>query len=519
MPTIDKGSFPEAFVRSTDCRFLLLPVLLLAACAPGPESGGIPEVGSYDWRNPHQGSLSEQWMKWFEGGARAGHLHIVRSRSGDEIRTRTTRIRRVLVDDEVLEARTEEIHRESVDGEPLGFRSTESIGGGTPTITEGTFADGLVTIVTEVAGNRQERTEAISGDARMSWGWERRTREEGLAPGTEYSGEFYPPIRVDAALPVENEVREWKTIGYSNAPVDAIAIDSRFAMGPEEIAVRRWMTGEFTLLYQTVEVMGTRMRMVLVDKDQAENTPWDPEIAYSTRITPEGTLPEGATRALYRIRIREGPGRMLSFPSSAVQTTERDDDAVLVTVGDPNSAGNAPLDESERARALSSDLHVTSDHQAVRDLLSRTELPESVPERARALHRIVHDHVENQELSVATIDPAHVVAERGRGDCSEHAMLLAALGRADGIPSRIVVGLRYLPASGERPRSMIYHMWTQFHIDGEWIDFDATEPEADRGPGLLALHHTYPDTNPVARIGLEFLNLLDALEIGIESTE
>lgn len=53
-----------------------------------------------------------------------------------------------------------------------------------------------------------------------------------------------------------------------------------------------------------------------------------------------------------------------------------------------------------------------------------------------------------------------------RGDCNEHAVLLAALGRAVGIPSRIETGLYYLDGR------FMYHAWNAFHT-GEWITADS----------------------------------------------
>ncbi|MBU6282385.1 transglutaminase-like domain-containing protein, partial [bacterium] len=52
------------------------------------------------------------------------------------------------------------------------------------------------------------------------------------------------------------------------------------------------------------------------------------------------------------------------------------------------------------------------------------------------------------------------------GDCNEHAVLLAALGRAAGIPSRVAAGAMY--ADG----AFLYHAWTEFWL-GSWVSADA----------------------------------------------
>ena len=69
------------------------------------------------------------------------------------------------------------------------------------------------------------------------------------------------------------------------------------------------------------------------------------------------------------------------------------------------------------------------------------------------------------------------VAETRSGDCTEHSVLLAALLRSAGIPSRVVAGL---VGYG---KSLVGHMWTEVHIE-EWVPLDAT-----RGKGNVGADH------------------------------
>ena len=52
------------------------------------------------------------------------------------------------------------------------------------------------------------------------------------------------------------------------------------------------------------------------------------------------------------------------------------------------------------------------------------------------------------------------------GDCNEHAVLLAALARAAGIPARVEAGLVYMDGR------FYYHAWNSLYL-GEWITADA----------------------------------------------
>src|SRR5262249_48280532 len=70
--------------------------------------------------------------------------------------------------------------------------------------------------------------------------------------------------------------------------------------------------------------------------------------------------------------------------------------------------------------------------------------------------------------------------QRRAGDCTESAVLLAALGRAAGIPTRVVNGLVY---SRERyhgvSNAFMPHSWTLAFVDGEWRSFDLALDEFD----------------------------------------
>ena len=68
-------------------------------------------------------------------------------------------------------------------------------------------------------------------------------------------------------------------------------------------------------------------------------------------------------------------------------------------------------------------------------------------------------------------DLASVVARRRRGDCSEHAVLTAALARLQGIPARVVVGVALV--SDENSHGAFGHAWAEMLEDGKWKVADA----------------------------------------------
>jgi transglutaminase-like putative cysteine protease len=69
-------------------------------------------------------------------------------------------------------------------------------------------------------------------------------------------------------------------------------------------------------------------------------------------------------------------------------------------------------------------------------------------------------------------DRATDVLRRREGDCTEHSLLLAALARSVGIPTRLVYGLVYVVGSDGKP-ALLWHEWDEVFA-GEWVSIDPT---------------------------------------------
>jgi len=88
-------------------------------------------------------------------------------------------------------------------------------------------------------------------------------------------------------------------------------------------------------------------------------------------------------------------------------------------------------------------------------------------EGAREIERFVNAHVENKGFGTAFGSAAEVLSTRA-GDCSEHAVLMAAMTRAVGIPSKLVSGLVY------HEGGFAYHMWVEVWTGDGWYALDPT---------------------------------------------
>jgi transglutaminase-like putative cysteine protease len=101
------------------------------------------------------------------------------------------------------------------------------------------------------------------------------------------------------------------------------------------------------------------------------------------------------------------------------------------------------------------------------------------------------------------------VAKTLSGDCTEYAMLGAAMCRAVGVPSRTVLGLVYAPARDGKPY-LAYHMWYEVYAEGQWLPLDATLGLGGVGPGHVKIaDHSWHDEKTFAPL-LPVLRVLTA---------
>lgn len=87
-------------------------------------------------------------------------------------------------------------------------------------------------------------------------------------------------------------------------------------------------------------------------------------------------------------------------------------------------------------------------------------------QKLRQLSAWVYQNLDKRP--VLGIPDALSVLAGGVGDCNEHAVLLAALARAAGLPTRIAAGLLYLDGD------FLYHAWNEIWLADQWLSVDAT---------------------------------------------
>lgn len=243
------------------------------------------------------------------------------------------------------------------------------------------------------------------------------------------------------------------------------------------------------------------------------------EILEAGEVRPRFAARAGRPDMATSVELRVTPrlGELIELESCGAQQVRRDGDGLKVVV---TTGNGTPFDPSGEVF-----LAVTpvADHTdpAIRRFANRSIRGSETPlARADALRRSVYRHITRKELATAFATAGETVRQR-RGDCTEHAVLLAAALRSIGLPSRVVNGLIWIRAAGDDRGAYLWHMWTQVAIDGQWLDLDATLPPDGPAfhPGHLAITTGDLSSASLNSSGTQMLEVFGAIDIEIVRTE
>ncbi len=175
---------------------------------------------------------------------------------------------------------------------------------------------------------------------------------------------------------------------------------------------------------------------------------------------------------------------------------------------DPDSFFDPSTLSPELKKFLQPEPFIESDDPKIRGLARAIVTAGDTPVRkAQKLVQWVCSNIKKQP--VLSLPDASATLENRMGDCNEHAVLLAALARAAGIPSKIESGLVYLDGR------FYYHAWNILYVGG-WITADAVfgQMPADATHIRLVTGGLDAQLDLIAVIGRMNIRILEAKESG-----
>jgi len=375
-------------------------------------------------------------------------------------------------------------------------------------ITDSNIAGHLqMQLTTTIAGRQQTRRIAWESHVKSSAYQERLLRSPPIQSRQRrsfkmYLAEFNKVTKVTLAAgdPVYTKLLDGKRHKL-------LKVRIRQAFLPQ-IPIRAYVDSRGRVLKTEMEIAGQSMVSYRVSRSEALKEIAGAELDFAVKtLIHVKRIRRGhrSRKVVYRIKLDEdNPSRyFISGPTQKIRRIS--DDTIELTVT------SIPLPDRgrvTRAKAgyLSPSRYLQSDDRRVRQHADRAAfgLTDS-SQIARAMEKYVHRVLKNKNFSTALASAAEV-ARNLEGDCTEHAVLLAAMLRVKKIPSRIAVGLVYI----EGASAFGGHMWTEAKIGKTWIPLDATLGRGGIGAAHLKMVESDFANDGPAPINT-FLPLLKAL--------
>jgi hypothetical protein len=314
---------------------------------------------------------------------------------------------------------------------------------------------------------------------------------------------------------------DYETVNLPAGPAKLLKINCLLDLGTQKIDSTLWTNDQGEVL-KTV-VPGLQQETVRTTKaDALKPTDAKFDLLAASTVPLKKGLPNAHTtrRAVYRAHIKSGSIVGLFSQGLSQQIKPIDDQTAEITVTAVRPDKPLKIDPADDDWSLTSydsapSNFIQSDDVVITQMASHLAPNETDHWKiACALEKFVAETVHNKNFSTAFATAAEV-ARSLEGDCTEHAVLLAALCRAKKIPARTAFGLVYYPPH----HGFAYHMWTEAWITDRWIGLDATLGLAGIGADHIKLGHSSLSTGTPMSDLLGVIQVFGRLELDLISAE
>ena len=455
----------------------------------------------------------EEWYSIYVLGERAGYAHYLLEAStyrGEDVLKVTTEIYMELGRGEsvLVTTTTESAYYRRGDGLLLYYVELSDQNGLTSRV-EGQVVDGVLTVATSTGESTTREEYALEGDppfleqaidAELESRWP-------MEVGDSFTVSGFDPDHLDV-VDVTFEVLGEDVYSYDGEDVPVRVV--QYTVG--DLVAILWMSDDRESFREDV---GGFMSVRRTSRDEALAALGDVDVMLGTRVPIRGEMPASARETLtVRATLASGQAAGLFAANDRQLVLAAEDPRSVyvrvrpVTIHE-DEVLSLPIGGNGLATYLEPTLYVESDHPQI-----VAQAREIVGEEtnslyaARALVTWVYRNISTKSYSVGFASAAQTLRSR-EGDCTEHAVLFAALARAVGIPSTICMGI--LPLQDGYG---YYHAWASVYV-GQWVAVDPAFNEHQADARHILLAESTGDEASMTQVNFRMIRTIGVLELEI----
>ena len=420
----------------------------------------------------------DQWYALMLMGKKSGFIHSTTIQVGDVITSGSNLVIAMKREALKIEIGIDSTFTETADGKPISMKSVRRLST-IPTTETVEFGPAEMTITTDQGGAKTVTRRPMPKEPFLP----PAAAERYMADEQRKGNKTIVVRTIDASdgpsfVTITRKIGEPTTVDVMGKTVPAIKASSTVDKYPG-IMTEEYLSENGDVLRTVVNLGGIKMEQLLADRELALAEKDGPELLVSTTVKLDKPIKNARELSRGEFVLTVTEGKLPELPSVGFQTVVRVSDTASRVTIDLSKGGSALTEEEENSPDfMAASSMVNWKDESVEKLL-RQALHKEIPDeaaRAEALRKFVHQIISTKDMSVGFAS-ASEVSRTLTGDCTEHAVLLAALLRGANIRSRVVSGLVYVDAFGGEKNVFGYHMWTQAVLptaDGpRWVDLDS----------------------------------------------
>lgn len=411
---------------------------------------------------------------------------------------------------------------ETADGRVLEFEG--QVGGSDiPMITKGRVRGDRLEVETSTHGKTVTTSHSWSPDYGGFFAVEQSLERKPMQPNERRKVRCLV-AGTDQLATVELAARDFEPVKLLGGQYDLLRIDATLELpGGQKLTETIWTDRTGAALRRRADAMSLESFRVpkAVALEKSDEAGFD--LGKDLSVPLDRTIPNAhdTRQVRYRLHLDGGDPAGTFVSSSSQRVRSIDPHTAEVTVyairpdspaGNPDAADDPPTAEDSAPNSL-----IQSDNPKIVARATETAGQEKDPWKiAVALEARTKATITKKDYSQALASAAEVI-ESGVGDCTEHAVLLAALARARGIPARVAIGLVYIELDGKP--MFAYHMWNELYIGKRWIPMDGILAKGGIGAAHLKIAHTSLQGGSAFSGILPVANVAGRLKIRVEQVE
>jgi len=420
----------------------------------------------------------ESWDAIYLAGSKIGYVHTyvekVKNRGRNYLRVRIDIEQRLKRDKDVSVTKLTYGTIETLDGEVLRLDTITSAGE-QQLRGHGDVIKGEMNFILEGAGGRQELVIPWGPEVRGPYAPEQSMARKPMKENEQRTLKmFMPDLNKICDTHLQSRVIESVILG-DGSPRPLLRVDQTTSVDGKprpEFDATLWVDPDGQVLKSEQDLLGGVV-MYRTTKEGAKSPggpiQLDLILASEIKVARKIPAPEQTRHVKYRVSLKKGNAAQV-FPADPRQTVapELNPSSAILVVKSSGPTDGQPGPDQVDHQYLEPNALVTSQDNRVRSLAERVTQGAVDPwGKAVRINQWVNKNVDRKNFQVA-FAAASEVARNFSGDCTEHAVLAAAMCRAAGIPSRVAIGLVYV----EKNDSFGYHMWNEVYVNNRWVALD-----------------------------------------------